>query len=728
ISQICTHITDLSNGIILFEALADIDPKWFKLIRSADVGDNWVLKINNLKKLYKLVSRYYEEVLGQDFANMPAVNLNIIAKDADIRETNKLCQLVLFIAVQCHNNQIYIGRIQSLSQRSQQALMVIIDEVRQKKGPLSPINAHIYEHRMADDAQVHHDISKAVYDKEELEASHKQLIEEHAQLRFRYDELESEKEDLQLRLREMDTAVAQANETGRADFIMKTEIEHLKQDLQRSEDRRQEAEMLLDTQSNTIEELTRKVNDLNAANRGIIPVLEETNHSLMDRNQQIEDEYRKVLAFKTLMDSYKDQVAMLETKNNELIREKNKMEYEISQLSKKIESLEVDKTRDMDRIQLLEDHLQEAQLGVNSAERSIMQPTELGDDDMDLDEDDLRGSLEDSLKESNVTELKLSKRRLERQLKALQEENAADRNHKAVVLQHLLDDANRLKNQFEKNYLQVSQERDILQSDMARIREGIPDGLLDQSPHTLPLRLHINDLEKELKSLREEIETLRTKMAENRFSFGEGAADDLKMQFKAMEEKSRNLEEQTKKQLQDINRLLLEKDMLQSQSIETKDLLLEKERLNSEMKASLAAFEAKDDEPLKQQNAHLQQQAIQQQEQIRELQVKLKKAKEFIKQQDKMLKETKMGDDAGNYDEAVASLKAELLLRDEENEKLKKQLHEHRLQTRREQQLIISAWYDVARRTHKELAHSKVYPNSWLGQQRRTLDNQLKRR
>lgn len=29
----------------------------------------------------------------------------------------------------------------------------------------------------------------------------------------------------------MDTAVAQANETGRADFIMRTEIEHLKQDL-----------------------------------------------------------------------------------------------------------------------------------------------------------------------------------------------------------------------------------------------------------------------------------------------------------------------------------------------------------------------------------------------------------------------------------------------------------------------------------------------------------------
>lgn len=77
----------------------------------------------------------------------------------------------------------------------------------------------------------------------------------------------------------MDKAVEQANETGRSDFIMRTEIEHLKQDLygakysikrksrilinsiysQRSEDRRQEVEILLETQSAQMEDLQRKV-------------------------------------------------------------------------------------------------------------------------------------------------------------------------------------------------------------------------------------------------------------------------------------------------------------------------------------------------------------------------------------------------------------------------------------------------------------------------------------
>ncbi|KAI8147127.1 hypothetical protein BJV82DRAFT_377349 [Fennellomyces sp. T-0311] len=456
--------------------------------------------------------------------------------------------------------------------------------------------------------------------------------------------------------------------------------------------------------------------------------MEEQNHTLMDRNQQIEEEYRKVLAFKTLMDSYKEQVTTLETTNKDLIRDKHKMEYELQQLTKKVEILEADHVRDLDRIQVLEENLQEVQLGGTLDQ--VMAQRDAGDDidDMDLDESGLNDSLEASLKESNVTELKLSKRRLERQIKTLQEENASGRNQRAVVLQHLLDDANRLKSQFEKNYLEVSAERDILQSDIARIRENVPDAMMDQSQHTLSLRLHIIDLEKESKGLREQVSKLESKIAEGKFAFGDNAEE-----FKQVTERIKQLEELSKNQLQDINKLLLEKDNLQSQSIEQKDLLLDKERLNSEMKAALAAFEAKDDEPLKQQNAHLQQQTIQLQEQLRDTTIKLKKAREFIKQQDKMFKESKIteGPTSGNYDEAVTSLQAQLMMRDEEIEKLKKQLHETRLQTRREQQLILSAWVDIARRTHKELVNSKVAPltsNSWLRQQRSVLDNQLKRR
>jgi protein HOOK3 len=95
------------------------------------------------------------------------------------------------------------------------------------------------------------ELTRISREKEELEIQNKQLIDKHSELLTKYvslsfhasdsfntltfsnkqDKLENEKQDLQVRLKDMDTAVAQANETGRADFIMRTEIDHLKQDL-----------------------------------------------------------------------------------------------------------------------------------------------------------------------------------------------------------------------------------------------------------------------------------------------------------------------------------------------------------------------------------------------------------------------------------------------------------------------------------------------------------------
>ena len=165
----------------------------------------------------------------------------------------------------------------------------------------------------------------------------------------------------------------------------------------------------------------------------------------------------------------------------------------------------------------------------------------------------------------------------------------------------------------------------FLQSDMARIRQGIPDAIVDQSEHTLSLRLHAIDLEKQIKALDKTVVELEQKIAEGKHY---GHDEDIRSKYDEMDKKSKDLEEQAKKQLQDINKLLLEKDLLQGQSIEQKDLLLEKEKFNSEMKASLAAYEAKDDEYFKQQNAHLQQQTIQLQEQLIDYKKQSQKSKE----------------------------------------------------------------------------------------------------
>lgn len=110
------------------------DPQWFKQIRSTDIGDNWVLKFNNLKKLHRLIVRYYEEVLGYPTVRLEAPNLNAIAKESDHMELLKLCNLVLTLAVQCEKNEKYIGMIMRLDESDQRALMVAIEGVMQHLG------------------------------------------------------------------------------------------------------------------------------------------------------------------------------------------------------------------------------------------------------------------------------------------------------------------------------------------------------------------------------------------------------------------------------------------------------------------------------------------------------------------------------------------------------------------------------------------------------------------
>ena len=105
------------------------DSKWFKqLTRSED--NKWVTKFNKLIKLHLLLTRYYEENLGLSaIRNVEVPNFNVIAKDSDLVETMKLCSLIVTLAVTYVNKAEQITKIQSLSPKSQQGLMLTIERV-----------------------------------------------------------------------------------------------------------------------------------------------------------------------------------------------------------------------------------------------------------------------------------------------------------------------------------------------------------------------------------------------------------------------------------------------------------------------------------------------------------------------------------------------------------------------------------------------------------------------
>jgi protein HOOK3 len=254
-----------------------------------------------------------------------------------------------------------------------------------------------------------------------------------------------EKTDLEHRLQNMDSAITQANDTGKPDLVMRAELDHIKQDLAKSEDKRHEMEQSLYEHVQSIHELKRKIDDLThqsdetdslrgqldryqptierlrtteeavdnykrkaeetADLRRHIKALEEQNTSLLERSHQVEDEYRKVLAFKTLMDSYKQQVQQLESSHLEIVKVKDQLDAQMASLVGRSACLEGERDRGAERMQILEDHIKELELvGAGMTLDKVVSETsgEQHGEPVDLD---CQNDIEENLKETNETEL-----------------------------------------------------------------------------------------------------------------------------------------------------------------------------------------------------------------------------------------------------------------------------------------------------------------------------------
>ncbi|KAI7903327.1 uncharacterized protein BX663DRAFT_48680 [Cokeromyces recurvatus] len=218
-------VVELTDGVILSEILSDIDPKWFKQIKPTETASNWVVRFNNQKKLHKSITRYFEDIIGQDPECLPTINLTAIAKDADLHELLIMCQLVIAIAVQSDNNKLYIEMIQGLSQKSQHALMVSIEKVmsyfetdalssQHNRSSFLSANSNSTKSLLEDMPYRYQiEFEKILMEKRQYETLHSQLLTEYDELRERFDDLLGEKEELKSRLQDMDEAITKVNNT-----------------------------------------------------------------------------------------------------------------------------------------------------------------------------------------------------------------------------------------------------------------------------------------------------------------------------------------------------------------------------------------------------------------------------------------------------------------------------------------------------------------------------------
>jgi len=227
-----------------------------------------------------------------------------------------------------------------------------------------------------------------------------------------------------------------------------------------------------------------------------VKALEKQNADLVDNNASLEEEYRKVAAFKPLMESYKNQIVDLESKNSSKSQEIDSLNFELEQSRTKLKITLAERAKDAEALELYQERVRELELTTTTRSRVIspggMKSPGLPNETTSLsselhggssepqtpmsDYDDhghgqaLGGELDDAITGTTMTDLKLQIRKLKRELEAVKK-NEADAS-KILVLENLLEDANRMKARYEGDYLAAHREKLVLQRDLEEIRSG----------------------------------------------------------------------------------------------------------------------------------------------------------------------------------------------------------------------------------------------------------------
>ena len=147
----------------------------------------------------------------------------------------------------------------------------------------------------------------------------------------------------------------------------------------------------------------------------------------MDKNASLEEEYRKVSVFRPLMESYKTQIADLETKASVKVKEIETLKYELEQLNKKLKITVQERLQDAEALELYQEKVKELELSdagnrVGSHRNTAMSGSNGRSSESDLDlgeESNLGGELDDAISGRTMTDLKLQIRRLKLDLKEI---------------------------------------------------------------------------------------------------------------------------------------------------------------------------------------------------------------------------------------------------------------------------------------------------------------------
>lgn len=101
---------------------------WLSKVKT-DVGDNWRLKMSNVRKVIELIYDYYADLLNLSLTDFPRPEAQRIAEKNDEIELGRLLQLILGCAVNCLQKQDYITQIMDLEESLQRNIMTALQDL-----------------------------------------------------------------------------------------------------------------------------------------------------------------------------------------------------------------------------------------------------------------------------------------------------------------------------------------------------------------------------------------------------------------------------------------------------------------------------------------------------------------------------------------------------------------------------------------------------------------------
>ncbi|KAM8827607.1 protein Hook homolog 3 isoform 3-T3 [Spinachia spinachia] len=595
----CKKVEDLTSGIVMAQTLQKIDAVyfddvWISRVKS-EVGDNWRLKISNLKKVLKGILDYNQEILGQHINDFTLPDVNLIGEHSDPAELGRMLQLILGCAVNCEQKQEYIQTIMMMEESVQHVVMTAIQELMSKETPV-PGGSDSYVDLDRQLKKTAEELNDALSTKEEIAQRCRELDMQVAALQEEKSSLLAENQVLMERLNQSDSIEDINSPAGRRHLQLQTQLEQLQEETFRLEASKDdyrirceeldkelvdvklqneelasladEAQSLKDEMDvlrhssdkvskleGTVEHYKKKLEDMGLLRRQS-KLLEEKNTVLMQSNVGLEEELRKANATKGQLETYKRQVVELQNRLSEESKKADKMEFEYKRVKEKVDSLQKEK----DRMRTERDSLKET---IEELHCVQAQEGQLTSGLFPMVSNDGSDSLAAEITTPEIREHLI---RLQHENKMLKLAQEGSDNEKIALLQSLLEDANRRKNELETENRLINQR---LMEEQSQVEELHKD-LQEQGSKADDSSILKKKYEEHMEKIRELNNELLKKNAyidemEPKYNSSSQLVEDLEDALKKKDEEMKQMEERYKKYLEKAKSVIRTLDPKQNQ-------------------------------------------------------------------------------------------------------------------------------------------------------------------